>query len=258
MSALRVLVADDEQLARRRLVRLLSAMPDVELAGECEDGEKALARIRQGGVDVVLLDIQMPGLSGLEAMELLPEDAPYVIFCTAHPDHAVSAFDAGAVDYLLKPIEPGRLQKALARAQERDAQHRFREEVERRKKGGNGALNKLAIPTRQGIALIDPAQVSHATLEGELVTVFTSQGDFLTDFTLQELQDRLPEGRFERVHRRALLNLDHVVRLEPCETGGFTARTARGHSVDVSRQSARELRRRLGLRKGPDDEPGEP
>ncbi len=256
MSPLRVLVADDEQVARKRLVRLLSAMAGVEVAGECEDGDKVLARVREGGVDVVLLDIQMPGLSGLEAMELLPVDGPYVIFCTAHADHAVSAFDAGAVDYLLKPVEPGRLHKALMRAQERDTQRRFREELERRRKptGPNTALNRLAIPTRHGIALIDPEQVSHATLEGELVTVFTGQGDYLTDFTLQELQDRLPAGRFERVHRRALLNLDHVARLEPCETGGFTARTTRGHSVDVSRQSARELRRRLGLRKANEDD----
>jgi two-component system LytT family response regulator len=252
---LRVLIADDELLARKRLTRLVGALPDVALCGECQSGEEVLQRVEAGGVDVVLLDIQMPGLSGLDAMQLLPADGPYVVFCTAHPDHAVKAFDQGAVDYLLKPIEPTRLQKALDRARSRDAQRRFQAEVERHK-AAKPELQRLAIPTRQGIVLVDPQAISHAVLEGELVTVFTSQGDYLTDFTLQELQDKLPAGSFERVHRRALLNLGHVARLEPVESGGFVARTHRGQAVDVSRQAARELRKRLGLRKGPgDDEP---
>jgi two-component system LytT family response regulator len=239
---LRILVVDDELLARQRLTRLLKAIPDVELVGECKDADEALAKVRAGGVDAMLLDINMPGLSGMDAMSLLPPEPPHVIFCTAHADHAVSAFDAGAVDYLLKPIEAARLKKALDRAR-----------VARRKKPSatteSRALARLPVSTRQGIVLLDPAQISHAVLDGELVTVVTSQGEYLTDSTLQELQDRLPSDVFERVHRRALLNLEQVVRLEPLETGGYIARTARGHAVEISRQSARELRRRLGLRK---------
>lgn len=243
---LRVLIADDELLARRRLTRLLSAMPDVELAGECASGEEVLARVRAGGVDVLLLDIHMPGLTGLDAMALLPAEGPYVIFCTAHSSHAVEAFDAGAVDYVLKPVEAARLQKALERAGARRAAV-----------AGADSVQRLAIPMRQGIVLVDPREISHAVLDGELVTVSTAQGDYLTDFTLQELEEKLPPGLLERVHRRALLNLDHVVRLEPLETGGFTARTRRGQAVDVSRQAARALRRRFGLRKGPGDGDGE-
>jgi two-component system LytT family response regulator len=94
--------------------------------------------------------------------------------------------------------------------------------------------------------------VTHATLEDELVTVFTVNDKFLTDFTLQELHERLPA--MERVHRRALLNLNAVAKLEPLETGGYTARTSEGLAVEISRQAARELRKRLGLRKGPDDD----
>jgi two-component system LytT family response regulator len=101
---------------------------------------------------------------------------------------------------------------------------------------------------------VDPETISHAALEDELVTVFTGQGDFLTDFTLNELAEKLPAERFHRVHRRALLNLSHVTRLEPLDTGGYLARTVRGHAVEVSRQSARELRRMLGLRRGTEDE----
>ncbi len=249
MARLRVLVADDEQVARQRLARLLSAMEDVELAGEAKDGDEVLARVREGGLDVVLLDIQMPKLTGVEAMALWPKNGPWVVFCTAHAEHAVKAFDGGAVDYLLKPVEPERLKKALDRARERDTRARFAEAL-----GKHQALPRLPITTRQGVVLVDPAAITHAVLEDELVTVHTRDAAYLTDYTLQDLEDRLPEGRLERVHRRALLNLEAVARLEPLETGGYLARTHGGHSVEVSRQAARELRKRLGLRKAADDE----
>ena len=201
---LRVLIADDELLARRRLARLLQALPDVEIAGECEGGEEVLRRVREGGIDVVLLDVQMPGLSGIDAMQLWPEGRTHVVFCTAHPDHAVQAFDTGAVDYLLKPVEPARLARALDRARERHAARRAVDEVARlreaptaaREPGRPDRLDRLALPTRQGIVLLDPDHISHATLDGELVTVYTAQGDFLCDQSLQELEDKLPRDRF--------------------------------------------------------------
>jgi len=251
---LRILIADDEMLARKRLARLLSAMPDVEVCGEAADGDAVLAAARAGGVDVVLLDIHMPGLSGLDALSLLPEDGPRVILCTAHAEHAVDAFEYGAVDYVLKPVEAARLQKALERVRARLGPKPGQEPPKGPATAGAKGLTRLPIPTRQGIVLVDPDTISHASLDGELVTVFTTQGDFLTDFSLQELADKLPVEGFHRVHRRALLNLAQVARLEPLETGGYIARTTRGHAVEVSRQSARELRRMLGLRRGPEEE----
>ena len=248
---LRVLVADDEAIARKRLVRLLAAMPDVSLAGECADAHEVLARVRAGGIDVVLLDIQMPELSGLEALQLFPADGPVVIFCTAHTAHAVAAFDVGAIDYLLKPIDAARLRKALERARDRDARRRYADELSRLK-GGNDQpdkpLDRLALPTRQGIVLLDPLAVSHAELDGELVTVHTADAQYLSAMSLQDLESRLPGDRFARVHRRAIVNLEHVVRLEPNEVGGYTARTRNGRAVEISRQAARDLRKRLGLR----------
>jgi two-component system LytT family response regulator len=237
---LRVLVADDEAIARKRLARLLSAMPDVAIAGECADAQEVLAHVRGGEVDVVLLDIQMPELSGLEALQLFPTDGPLVIFCTAHAAHAVSAFDVGAVDYLLKPIDGGRLRKALDRARQRAAVPAAAVPA-----GAPQQLDRLALPTRQGIVLIDPRDVTHAQLADELVTVYTAGGEYLSALSLQELESRLPPATFARVHRRALVNLSHVVRLQPTEVGGFIAETTGGHSVEVSRQAARDLRKRL-------------
>jgi two-component system, LytTR family, response regulator len=257
MSVLRVVIADDEEVARRRMRRLLGGMADVELVGECKDGTEVLQRVAKGEVDVVLLDIQMPGLSGIEAMALLPLGGPYVIFCTAYAEHAVQAFDVGAVDYLLKPLEAARLEKALDRARSRDVVLRFHEEARRHKQEsearGGGALARLAVPTKQGIVLLDPREITHAVLDGELVTLHVGASTYLTDDSLQTLEARLAGGSFERVHRRALLNLDHVERLEPCPSGGYVARTHRGDAIEVSRQAARSLRKRLGLRKATDD-----
>lgn len=243
---LRVLVADDELVARKRLARLLSAIPGVEPAGECETGPETLARIRAGDVDVVLLDIQMPGLTGVEALQLIPEGAPHVVFCTAHPDHALDAFAGGAVDYLLKPIEAGRLARALERVR---ARRDPRPEAP-------AAPARLALPTPRGIVLVAPAEITVAVLENEVLTVHTADGaSHFTDLPLQELADRLSGAAFFRAHRRVLLNLDRVARLEPSENGGFLARMSGGPSVTVSRQASRELRRLLGLSRGTDPAP---
>jgi two-component system LytT family response regulator len=235
---MRVLIADDEAIARARLTRLLAEIDGLELIGECENADQVLARVKEGGVDLVLLDIQMPGLTGMDAMALLPDDGPAIVLCTAHAEYAVQAFDEGADDYLLKPVEIDRLRKAIER-------------VRTRRDALGGAkpkdFQKLALPTKQGIALIDPTSITHAVLEGVLVTVVTTAETYMTDFSLQELERKLPET-FLRVHRRSLVNLDHVVRLEPIETGGFIARTSQGAAVEVSRQSARDLRKWLGLR----------
>jgi two-component system LytT family response regulator len=243
---LRVLVADDELLARRRLLRLLGTFPDVEIAGECENATGVLARIRDDDdLDVVLLDIRMPGLSGIEALQLMPEVGPTIVFCTAHAGHALAAFDGGAADYVLKPVEAPRLQRALARARRRDVRPRHREDAAH---PCEARLQRLALATKKGVVLLDPTEISHVVLDRELSTIYCADGEYLSELALEQLHVRLGRGRFERVHRRALLNMAEVVRLEPTPSGGYVARTRRGHAVEVSRQAARALRRRLGLR----------
>lgn len=245
--ALRILIADDELMARQRLTRLLGAIDGVVIAGEAKDGDEVLTAARAGTCDVVLLDVHMPKLSGTDALALWPKDGPWVIFCTAHAEHAVKAFDGGALDYVLKPVEPERLAKALARARARLSVAPQAPALPPQR------IDRIPIQTRQGVVLVPPDDVTHATLEGELVTLHTKDAHYLTDATLQELHERLGE-RVERVHRRALLNVGAVARLEPLETGGYLARMPSGGSVEVSRQAARELRRRLGLRKAPDED----
>jgi len=245
-----VVVADDERPARSFLLSLLRSYDDVVVVGEAGSGDEAVRLIERERPDLALLDLQMPELDGLDVVRTVARDLlPLVAFVTAYDEYAVQAFELNAVDYLLKPVEPDRLKKALDKARQRETKERFSDAVKKHQ-----AIARLPVQTRQGLVLLDPRAVTHAVLEGELVTVHTKDASFLTDYTLNDLEQRLSGGSFERVHRRALLNLEAVTRLEPLETGGYLARTVNGGSVEVSRQAARDLRKRLGLRKGPDDE----
>lgn len=238
--ALRVLVCDDELVARRRTSRLLSEQAGVEIVAECASGDEVLARLAVEDVDLVVLDINMPGMTGIETAMKMPEDRPYLVFLTAHPEHAIEAFDLGATDYVLKPVDEARLRKAVDRA-------RRQLDAPARRDGTGGSLARLAIATKAGVVLLGPDEVTHATFDGQLVTVHTRDRAILSDATLQELEERLSASHFERVHRRAIVNLLHVERLEPVLSGGYVARLAGGRTVDVSRQAARKLRRRLGI-----------
>jgi two-component system LytT family response regulator len=244
---LRILVLDDESIARKRLVRLLGDVAGIERIIECERPEEARERIAEEELDVCFFDIQMPGQTGIELARSLPEDRPYIVFLTAHPEHALDAFDVGAVDYILKPVDTPRLEKALDRAKKYlDGPPRPGKDS-----GADGAADtttqKLALSTQQGVVLIAPRDITHADFDGALVTVHTKEKKVLTDASLQDLEAKLPAGLFERVHRRALLNLDRVSRLEPVASGGYIAHMDSGDKVDISRQSARKLRRRLGI-----------
>ena len=233
--SLRVLVADDERTARRRIARRAEALPGVELVGSCASGEEVLALLEKQQADLLLLDIKMPGLTGLDASGLLPADGPEVVFVTAHPEHALDAFGVGAADYVLKPVDAERLRRAVER-------------VRQRLSGGEARSRRLPIPTPRGLRLADPRSITHAVYDGTAVLVHSERGQFYADGSLLELERRLDdEERFVRVNRRALVNLDHVELMVPADSGGLHARMSDGSQVVVSRHAARQLRRRFGV-----------
>lgn len=235
---LRALFADDEAMARQRMRRLLRDIADVEVVAECASGEEALAEFEQQDVDVAFLDIQMAGASGLDVSDAAAELGVEVVFTTAHPEHAVAAFERGAVDYLLKPLEAERLAAAVARVSER---------LSRAPAAQNENLDRLALEVRGELRVVDTQEISHALHDGQLVTVWVGGESILTELSLNELERKLPSGNFERVHRRALVNLRCVERLKPLPSGGYLAGLRDGHEVPVSRQAARALRKRLGI-----------
>lgn len=239
---LRVIVVDDELQARKRVCRLLEQLPAtaisadpfvIDVAGVCASAEQLLALLPTIKPDVVLLDISMPGLSGLDAARRA-DPALSIIFVTAHADHAVDAFDIGAVDYVLKPVTAERLAKALARV------------VERRAELAHQPLERIAIDTRTGTVLIDPTSLVYAAFDGILVTLHAADESWVTTLSLKDLEDRLGPD-FARVDRRHLLNLREVARLEPNDAGGATAITRTGFRIPVSRQARRELARRFDV-----------
>ena len=245
MTTLRVLIADDEDMARKRLRRLLAALPEIEIVAECASGDAALSALETLDVDVAVLDVQMPGLSGLDVTEAAADLGVEIILATAHAEHAASAYAHGVVDYVLKPVEPERLALAISRARTRIASSRAvmatpAHTTER-------PPERLAVEVRGEVRLFSPANIACAVLEGELVRLHVGEETVWTALTLQELETRLAGGEFLRVHRRALLNLAHVDRLRPLPTGGYVAITRGGEEVPVSRQEARRLRQRLGL-----------
>lgn len=239
MTPLRVLIAEDEAIARRRLRRLLEELGGVSVVGEAEDGVELLAALREHQLDLVLLDIRMPRLSGLEALALMEPGGPQVVFTTAYAEHAVQAFEHGAADYLLKPIEAGRLAQALERVRARLGSEAAELPAD--------LPRRVVVPTRRGLVLLRPDEISHALLQGASCILVARGERFITDFRLSDLERRLPADRFRRLHRQVLVDLERIERLEPTPSGGYVAHLAGGEQVPVSRQEARRLRREWAL-----------
>lgn len=244
----RCLIVDDEAPAREELRYLLREFDDVQVVGEATNAEEALLLLRSLTYDVVLLDIRMPGGTGLEVAEALraAPRQPKVIFTTAYPDHAVEAFDLAAVDYLVKPFDAQRLRRALNRALSAQP-----DEDEPRPTGAAPAPEPLGrIPVQRGdrTVLVDASEVVYASAARGYSYLKLADDRVLVNFSLSELERRLPR-HFFRAHRSYLVNLDHVRELVPDFKGALVLVMAdRQHSrVEVSRRQARELRRLLGL-----------
>jgi two-component system, LytTR family, response regulator AlgR len=239
---MKVLLVDDEPLARERLARMLAGLGDCELAGEAGDGRAAVELARRTLPDVVLLDIRMPGMDGLEAARHLAgfEEPPAVVFCTAYGDHAVQAFDVQAVDYLVKPVRRERLAAALARARQLN-------------RAQLAAIRSAAVPrrthisarTHRGVELIPVEEIRYFRADRKYVTVRHAAGEILVEETLRGLEQEFA-GPFVRVHRAALAAVRHIERLERDPAGGLRIRLRDiDEALEVSRRHAPALRRRL-------------
>jgi DNA-binding LytR/AlgR family response regulator len=252
MGALRVLIVDDEPLARRRLEILLRELAEVALVGAAADGLAARRMIAELSPDVVLLDIKMPGMSGLEVLDALAgetgERAPIVIFVTAFDRFALDAFERAAFDYLLKPVEPARLRAALVRAREtlaaRAAAERVQEleEVLRNLRSGPAPApaasafdREIWIQERGGRTSLPVAAIDWVAAERDYVRIHTGARSFLVRQSIGALAARLDPKLFVRVHRSSLVRTDRIVRIR--HAGGRGAITlSTGAEIPVSRR----------------------
>jgi len=249
---LRAFLIDDEALALARLARMLDATGRVAIVGRATDPREGLAAVATAAIDVLFLDIQMPGLSGFELLERLPA-GPAVVFTTAHDEHAIRAFEVNAVDYLLKPIERARLDAALDRVAARrgTAGDNLREVLGRLAQTLRGApfLEHFAARSRDRVQLIPVTDVTHVLAKDRATYAVTTSAQHMLDTTLVELERRLDPARFLRINRGILVNVAWIGELR-AEPGGHLAvrlKDAARTELAVSRDRAHALKERLGL-----------
>jgi two-component system LytT family response regulator len=250
---LRAFLVDDEPLALRRLARMLAATGRAEIVGRATDPTDALRALATEPVDVVFLDIQMPGLSGLEVVERLPA-GPMVVFTTAHDQHAVRAFELNAIDYLLKPIERERLDRALDRLERRRdtaSPGGSRADLERLVKflRASTFLEHLASRVGDRVHLIAVDQVTHVAARQRATYAVTATAEYLLDATIADLERKLDPTKFIRIHRGVLVNLAWVSELHADPDGhlGVRLKDERRTELTVARDRVRALKERLGL-----------
>jgi two-component system LytT family response regulator len=250
---LRVLVVDDEAPARQRLVDLLRKDPQVGRILEAASGKAAVEIIGRGALDLVFLDVQMPELDGLQVIENVSAAAmPLTVFVTAYDKHAIRAFEANALDYLLKPFSDERWEAALARAKTRHDEHSLREfghnalrMLAARSEAG-GYLDRLVVKGGGTTRFIRVAEIDWIEGAGVYVNLHVAGKELLYRSALNELAGHLDPMRFIRVHRSAIVNIDSILELQPISHGEFEIVLKDGHRSRVSRTYRTQLEKRLG------------
>lgn len=253
---LRVLIVDDEPLARELVREVLAPLAPVRIVGECGDGLTAVREIARLEPDLVLLDVQMPEVDGFGVLRRVgPNAMPEVIFVTAHEDYTLRAFDVHALDYVLKPIDPGRLEEAVSRARERMLAgrngalvDRLAALLERAGAGGRGpatAPRTLTVRKGDAIRFIDLDRVDWLESARNYVRVHAGGDSHLVRSTLKGLARRLDAARFVRIHRSAVVNLDRVEELRALPGGDYAVSMSTGQKLRASRTYADRLLQRV-------------
>jgi two-component system, LytTR family, response regulator len=260
---LRVLIVDDERWARRRLAALLRDEADVEIVGQCADGPSAVEAIAALRPDLVLLDVQMPGMDGFEVIEAVgAERFPAVIFATAYEEYAVRAFDAHAVDYLLKPIDEERFRRAMNRARRTASGEVIATAGIRTLLASLGErprhLRWLAVHGGSRVVLVAVAEVDWLEADGNYVKVHTAGRAYLLRDTMQSLESKLDPECFLRVHRSAIVNLARVREIQPWFRGEQVLVMRDGARISVGRRFRGRLDRILDNLPVGDGEPPRP
>jgi two-component system LytT family response regulator len=253
MTAINVIIADDEPLVRRGLRTHLESEQDVRITGEARNGTEALALIRATEPDLVFLDIQMPGLDGLGVLAALaPERRPAIVFVTAHDSYAVRAFELHAVDYLLKPFDGERFRTALSRARERLRARATEsapdlELLAAELTDGKARPDRLAVREHGKIVLVPLAEVDWIEAADNYVRLHRGGNYHLLRQPLGRLEETLDPKRFARIHRSAIVNLTRVKALEPTPSGEYDVMLHDGRKLTLSRGHRDRFMERFAL-----------
>jgi two-component system LytT family response regulator len=229
---MRILIVDDEAPARARLRQMIASQEGFEIAGEASTGVEAIRLVSELKPDVMLLDIQMPACSGIDVASSLPNPRPQIIFCTAHDQHAVDAFELHAIDYLLKPISRVRLAEALERVRTLSAAPRVEKHF---------SPARFLVKSASHYLVVGESKVLYFSSEDGLTKLIAEGGQYWMDPTLNDLEVRLDRSRFFRISRAALVNLNAVEQVFPLPGGSGEVLLANGSRLEVSRRRFNEL-----------------
>jgi two-component system LytT family response regulator len=254
MTAFRAYVLDDEPLAVKRLCRILSEAGRFEVVGTATEPTAAVAYLSKHTVDVLFLDIQMPGMSGFELLAKLPKQ-PLVVFTTAFDQYALKAFEVNSIDYLLKPVEPDELKRVIDKLELRgaagpsDFQTILEKLASTLERPQPKYLDRVACRAGSGIQIVSAARITHFFAEDKVTWAAANGKTHAVDHTIAELEQKLDPRRFIRIHRSTLLNLDWVDEVHPWFVRGLVVklRDAAHTELTVSRDRVRALKERLGL-----------
>jgi two-component system LytT family response regulator len=243
MEPVKVLIIDDEELARQLIRNYLKDFPAVEIIGECENGFDGVKVIGDLKPDLVFLDIQMPKLNGFEMLELI-DSPPEVIFITAHNEFAIQAFEMNAVDYLLKPYAQDRLISAIQKAIERIRSGNTQTETISRlvHQPLTERLERIVVKSGTRIKVIPVEKIIYLEAQDDYVMIYTEEGKHLKQGTMKYYEDTLDPATFIRVHRSYIVRIDQVVQLEPYSKENYLIRLRKGDTLKVSRNGLKTLK----------------
>jgi two-component system LytT family response regulator len=245
----KVILIDDEPLARSVLAEYLQAYPDVTIVQECNDGFEGVKAISQHQPDLIFLDIQMPKITGFEMLELI-DNPPNVIFTTAFDEYAIKAFEAHAVDYLLKPFGKERLDKALKKWKEHYKKSEEQKEVQSLIETTSPApdqFNRVVVKTGTKIRIIPVHDIHYLEAYDDYVKLHTPEGIFLKKKTMNYFEEVLDKNQFIRVHRSYIVQIPQVVKIEPYEKESHIAILKSGARVPISKSGYPKLKIILGI-----------
>ncbi|MCH7403489.1 LytR/AlgR family response regulator transcription factor [Belliella kenyensis] len=240
---IKVVIIDDEPLAAEIVEDFLESFPELEVVQICHDGFDGLKAIRNHEPDLVFLDVQMPKISGFEMLELL-EVQPAVIFTTAFDEYAMRAFDAHAIDYLLKPFSKVRFEQALEKFMRLKDQNKS---VSRISEDLATPVERIVLKDRGEIKIIPYNNVRYFEANDDYVNIYTAEGKFLKNKTMKFFENHLPPSLFVRVHRSYIVNVAEITKIEPYEKDGYLLILKSGGKVPVSKTGYPKLKLVLGL-----------
>jgi two-component system LytT family response regulator len=247
MNTLRAIIADDEELARRILREYLSHEPDIEIVQECANGFEAVKAVNELSPDVLFLDVQMPKLDGFEVLELLDASVA-VVFVTAFDQYAMRAFDAAAIDYLLKPFTAERFRASLDRVRARSGSiaPALSRDLKMSARAPGEYLERLVVKDGPRVHIIPAAKLDYAEAQDDYVSLHSEGKTWLRQQTISSLETALDARRFLRVHRSFLVNLDRITRVDPNTKDTWLALLRDGAKIPVSRAGYARFRELIG------------